>query len=171
MIEGVIVKDAKRYPDERGFFEEIIRTDECGFAIGQVSRAKRNTGMATGWHICQNLKEVYYVARGTVRVVLKDCRTGDPVKTTFVYREPQKIFMVKYGLSSTPNEYMEVVLGEYMPKSIVIPPGVAHGYKVLSECDMIYIASHTYEQYRTDEGRIEPDRWPEHDWTRDIEVK
>ena len=169
VIEGVIVKDVTRYPDERGFFSEIIRSSECGFHIHQVSHAVK-MGMATGWHICRELWETYYVARGVIRVVLKDCRNGKYVKTNFMYQG--KELSVDYGLSGTPDEYTEIVLGEYSPKSIVIPPGVAHGYKVLSgECDMIYIASKTYSEYRPDEGRIEPSRWPEHDWTREIEVK
>ena len=172
MIEGVVVKELNTFSDERGFFRELVRFDDCRFFINQASYGMRATGTATGWHIHQHLKEVFCVTRGIARIVLKDCRVGTPVKTTFVYREPQKVFMVEYGLSQTPNEYMEIVLGGHMPKSIVIPFGVAHGYKILQgECDMLYFASQTYDVSRNDEGRIEPDRWPEHNWMREIEVK
>jgi len=167
MIDGVVVKDITRYPDERGFFNEILRFKDYTFFPQQASHGMRIAGVSNGWHIHQHLSEVFYVVTGSLRLVLKDCRTGSGVKTEFAYREPQKVFSVIYGQSSTPHEYMEIVMGEYTPRAVLIPHGVAHGYRILSgPCHVIYFASQAYDMSRNDEGRIEQDRWPGHDWTK-----
>ena len=52
---------------------------------------------------------------------------------------------------------MELYMGDNYPAIVLrIPPGVAHGYKVLSaEAHMLYIPSRTYNP--EDEGRIPHD--------------
>jgi len=172
MIDGVIVKETKTFPDERGFFREVVRsTDDPTQFIAQVSHGLRFQGVATAWHIHKTLEERFYIVSGTVRLVLKDCRVGKPVKVWWPYWEPPKQEDIRLPQSSTPYEYAEVILGDHMPNVVYIPPGVAHGYVVLQgPCNMIYVASQTYAEYRQDEGRIEPDRWGL-DWMRPIEVK
>jgi dTDP-4-dehydrorhamnose 3,5-epimerase-like enzyme len=79
---------------------------------------------------------------------------------------------VEFGLSPTPEEYSEFILGEFDPMVVSVPAGVAHSYKILSgECDIIYAATATYETSRNDEGRIEYNRWPEHEWWREVEIR
>jgi len=170
MIEGVIVKGLKTYPDERGFFREIVRFPEVGFVPRQASQGLRVSNMSNGWHIHRFLSEIFYVMRGHVRVALKDCRTGIEERIRFPYQD-NPLQAINFGKSSTANEYVELILSEYDPKIVVIPCGVAHGYKVLQgPCDMLYFADMTYDLTRQDEGRIEPDRWGT-EWMREIEVK
>ena len=172
MIDGVVVKDITRYYDDRGFFNEIGRFVDLEFPVAQANHGMRYVTVGNGWHIHQYLDEIFYVVTGAMRVVLKDCRIAKPTKTEFIYREPQRIFMVNYGLSMTPNEYQEIVVSWLIPKIIRIPTGVAHGYRILAgDCHMIYFESQDYSITRNDEGRIESDRWPEHDWMREIQVK
>lgn len=177
MIDGVFVKDLTTYPDERGFFREIVRFDDLGFVCRQSSQGRRLTGVSNGWHIHRGFNEIFYVSRGTARVVLKDCRSPDGVliPTDFPYNDMYRVsvdYARNSGPSSTFGEYQEIVIGDYMPRCVLIPAGVAHGYKILSaEADMIYYATETYLITRDDEGRIEPSRWPEHNWTRETETK
>ena len=169
MIEGVQVLELKSYSDERGFFREVIRFTDLGIAPAQESHAFRIAGIANGWHIHRYHRETFYVVRGSLRVVLKDCRTGEPIHVSYPYNHDEKD--VIFGLSGTPGEYQEVVIGEYTPRIVSIPAGVAHGYRVLQDTDIIYTATATYETSRNDEGRIDPSYWSEHDWQRVTDTK
>lgn len=171
MIEGVKILELKTFSDERGFFREMIRFSELGIDAKQISHAHRGTGVANGWHIHQHHSEIFYVSLGVMRLVLKDCRNGETVLVEYPY-SGDVVNRVNFGKSSTPNEYMEIILGEFDPKVIVVPNGVAHGYKILSgECDIIYAATATYETSRHDEGRIPYAFWPEHQWHREIDIR
>ena len=170
MIEGVVVKDLVTHPDERGFFREVVRFGDVGFDVKQASHAFRIAGQANGWHIHRYHHELFYVTQGVLRVCLKDCRNGYPIQTDYPYDDLREQPVV-YGQSSTELEYQEVVLSEYDPRFVIVPRGVAHGYKVLQDADIFYFASATYETSRHDEGRIDPSRWPQHDWTRGIPTR
>jgi dTDP-4-dehydrorhamnose 3,5-epimerase len=169
MIDGVQVVELKSYTDERGFFREVIRFNDLGISPAQESHAFRIAGIANGWHIHRYHRETFYVVRGSLRVVLKDCRTGQPIFVSYPYDNEAK--NVVFGESTTPEEYMELVIGEYVPRIISVPAGVAHGYRVLQDTDIIYTATATYDTSRHDEGRIDPRYWPEHDWQRITETK
>lgn len=170
MIEGVKIVPIVRHTDERGFFNEIVRFDNLGIDPKQESHAYRVAGVSNGWHIHRYHIETFYVIRGIMRLSLKDCRNGWPITVSYPYDNITEMAVV-FGSSQTPLEYAEFILSEYDPKAIVVPAGVAHGYTVLKECDIIYTATATYETSRRDEGRIKWDYWQDHDWTRGIEIK
>jgi len=170
MIDDVVIQQLITFPDERGFFREVARFPAIGFVPRQQSHSMRVTGVSNGWHIHQYLSEVFYLTTGLIRVALKDCRVGHAIPVKFIYRTAQDA-MEDFGLSSTPDEYQEIVLSRFDPKMLLIPHGVAHAYRVLQgECDIIYTADMTYDMTRSDEGRIEPDRWGI-EWMRETEVK
>ena len=56
--------------------------------------------------------------------------------------------------SPTHGHLLEILLGDEMEPSVLrVPPGVAHGYRVLSaEAHLFYITSRTYDP--ADEGRL-----------------
>jgi dTDP-4-dehydrorhamnose 3,5-epimerase len=152
MIEGVEIKELVTYPDEVGFFREVIRKTDgfFGEGFGQWSPTKTYEGAAKAWHVHQKQTDWWYVAIGTVKVVLHDTRAG----------------------SSTRGETMEIILGEdYTPRVLKILPGVAHGYKVLEgPAHVFYITSRTYDP--SDEGRIaHDDPAIGYDWNRGPEIK
>ena len=170
MIDGVIVTPLATYPDERGFFREVSRPDDIGTIAAQISHARRLAGVRNGWHIHSYHSECFYAANGLMRLALRDCRIGKPIRVDYPYNNTFGAQVV-YGMSGTPNEYMEVVVGEYDPVIVLVPPGVAHAYRVFSDVDIFYFATATYETSRNDEGRIESVRWPGNDWTRGYEPK
>lgn len=151
MIHGVATKELVRHPDERGFFEELIRVTDPFFSegFGQLSRSSMVTGVVKAWHVHKTQVDWWYVARGTVKVALYDARGG----------------------SSTDTELNEYVLGEEGKDIILkIPAGVAHGLKVLKgPAELIYVTSGTYT--KDEEGRI-PYNDPSigYDWVQGIPI-
>jgi dTDP-4-dehydrorhamnose 3,5-epimerase len=137
MIEGVIIKELKTHPDERGFFRELIRVTDgfFGEGFGQWSHSKMYRDVIKAWHFHQQQVDWWYVPVGALKVVLHDLRPDSPT-----YRQTQELFMGEH----------------YGEKVLKIPPGVAHGCKVLSgEAHLFYITSNTYNPQ--DEGRIPHD--------------
>lgn len=135
MIDGVMVKNLVRHPDERGFFEEMIRKTDDFFVegFGQVSHSFMITGVVKAWHIHKTQVDWWYVVRGKIRVALYDRRES----------------------SKTYKELAEFVIGGEEPdnKIIKVPPGVAHGLKVIEgPADLVYVTSGMYS--KDEEGRI-----------------
>jgi dTDP-4-dehydrorhamnose 3,5-epimerase len=151
MIDGVEIKELKTHTDGRGFFREIIRVSDDIFTEGfaQWSHTMSYPGVAKAWHIHQRQVDWWYVAVGTIKAALYDTRKDSP----------------------THGEIQEVVMGDDQPAVVLkIPPGVAHGYRVLNgPAHVFYIVSNEYDG--TDEGRIPHDD-PEigYDWTADPEI-
>ena len=59
--------------------------------------------------------------------------------------------------SPTYGELMELLMGDQSPPKVLkVPPGVAHGYRVLEgPAHLFYLTSHMYDP--ADEGRIPHD--------------
>jgi dTDP-4-dehydrorhamnose 3,5-epimerase len=151
MIDGVEIKELMTYTDERGFFREIIRASDpiLTEGFGQWSHTVSYQNVAKAWHIHKKQTDWWYVAVGTIKAALYDARPDSPT----------------YG------ELQELLMGTGHPPIVLkIPPGVAHGYRVLNgPAHVFYIVSHEYDG--TDEGRIPHDD-PEigYDWTADPEI-
>lgn len=169
MIEGVKIKELGTFSDERGYFREVCRFPDFDVTPMQASHAFRVAGQSNGWHIHRYHDELFYVARGVLRLCLKDCRTGTGVRVSYPYDDLWDV-TVNFGLSKTPDEYEEIVMSEHCTLAVLVPAGIAHGYKVLSDVDIFYFATKTYETSRHDEGRINAGRWS-HDWMRGIPTK
>ncbi|MCG8604755.1 dTDP-4-dehydrorhamnose 3,5-epimerase family protein [bacterium] len=137
MIEGVVIKELTTYPDERGFFREVIRVtdDFFGEGFGQFSHSLMYPGVAKAWHIHKTQVDWWYVPVGNIKVGLADRREDSP---TF-------------------EETADVYMGEnYGSKVLKIPPGVAHGCRVLgATAHLLYITSNVYDP--EEEGRIAHD--------------
>ena len=106
-------------------------------------------GVAKAWHVHQKQVDWWYVAVGAIKAALYDTRSDSPT----------------YG------EIQELLMGEGQPAIVLkIPPGVAHGYRVLNgPAHVFYIVSREYDS--SDEGRIPYDD-PEigYDWTAGTEI-
>lgn len=152
MIEGVVLKELLTHTDERGFFREIIRVSDnfFGEGFGQWSLSLMYPGVVKAWHIHKVQVDWWYVAFGVLKVALYDTRPESPT-----YRETSDLFIGDNRLA--------VVLR--------IPPGVAHGCKVISgPVQLFYITSRVYDP--ADEGRIPyDDPGIGYDWLRSPEIK
>lgn len=151
MIDGVQTKNLIRHPDERGFFEELIRESDPIFTegFGQLSRSSMITGVVKAWHIHPTQVDWWHVVKGTVKVALCDRRQGSP----------------------TYKELNEFTLGEKGQDIILkIPAGVAHGLKVIEgPAELVYVTSGTYSN--DEEGRIPyDDAGIGYDWVQGIAI-
>ena len=151
MISGLMVKKLVRHPDERGYFEELIRiTDDFfGEGFGQLSHSFMVAGVVKAWHVHKTQVDWWFCATGKIKMAVYDLRKDSP----------------------TYKELNEFTLGDEPDNIIVkIPPGVAHGMKVLEgPCHFVYATSKTYDP--VEEGRVpydDPDIG--YDWVQGIPI-
>jgi len=154
-IQGVIFSQLKSFPDQRGFFREVIRKTDPFFGPGsfaQWSHSKMTQGVVKAWHYHKQQTDWWYLGIGQIEVVLFDNREDSPsYKTKLVFRIGESD---KYG-----SDTREVCFS--------IPPGVLHGCQVLSEeAHLFYITNQTYNP--NDEGRYPyNDPIVSHTWCQD----
>jgi dTDP-4-dehydrorhamnose 3,5-epimerase len=175
MIDGVELKTLITYPDERGFFREVLRGSddimEDGFA--QWSHSHMHPGVAKAWHLHAYHTDLWYVVTGRLKVALFDLRFGklrrDEISTNLLpLAKKWKMVLSHIKTSDTLGELQEYILGDE-PAILQIPAGVAHGCKALSEVHMMYITSREYDG--TDELRIAHDDTEiGYDWTKGVEI-
>jgi len=112
MLDGVFIKNLEKYTDERGWLAEIYRRDELEIipAMGYVSLTK--PGIIRGPHEHVYQSDVFvFLGPGDFELYLWDRRADSPT-----YGESEKM-----------------LVGENNPTLVVVPPGVVHGYKCISE--------------------------------------
>lgn len=135
MIDGVKIKQLRKFADDRGFFAEILKFGEETFhEAKQTSYSETFPGVIKAFHWHKKQWDVWFICRGNAQVVLHDLRQE----------------------SATRNETQVVFAGENNPVVIAIPPGVAHGYRVLGneKVGLFYHISEPYDSQNPDEERI-----------------
>ena len=144
MIKGVKIKklivhqdifDEKEKVEQPGFLMEILRNDEDLLKkFGQTTFTVAYPGTIKAFHWHKKQDDLGFVATGQAMVVLYDLRKDSPTK----------------------GETQVIMAGEGDYKLIVIPAGVAHGYKVLSKKPVLlfYYTTETYDSKNPDEERI-----------------
>jgi len=137
LIEGVRVQAFPVYPDDRGFFLEVQRIGH-GLAAAfppertQVSAAMNYRGTIKAFHFHLHQTDCWTPVTGLFQVVLCDLRSGSRT----------------FGLRNT------LYVGPMRPWQVLIPPGVAHGYKIIGNQDalLVYMTDQFYNP--KDEGRL-----------------
>lgn len=114
MIKDVVIKKLNKYNDERGWLSEIYRVDEDKYqpVMSYVSVTKPGVKRGPHEHVEQSDCFVF-LGPGSFELHLWDKREG----------------------SETNGEYFHEVFGENNPAAIIVPPGVVHGYKCVSDSD------------------------------------
>lgn len=153
MINGVQLKQLTKYCDERGYFEEIIRSSDDFFSegFGQWSHSFMFTGTIKAWHWHAKQTDWWFCPIGVIKAVLYDLR---PINLE-----------TPYGSHNSKRDFGEFLLGEnQLAQVLKIPPGVAHGLKVLQgPAHLFYVTSREYDP--DDEGRIGWDKLG-YDWDK-----
>jgi dTDP-4-dehydrorhamnose 3,5-epimerase len=117
LIEGIRIEPLQIYPDDRGFFCELARLGQ-GLAAKMVPDEQRKIQVSLTLTYPGTIKAIHYHAEqsdlwapvsGMVQVFLCDLRRH----------------------SSTFGAINTIFAGRFQPWEILIPPGVAHGYKAL----------------------------------------
>lgn len=148
MIEGVATKRLKVVPDERGRVMEMLRADDEMFQeFGQVYMTTAHPQVVKAWHMHKKQTDYLTAVCGMAKVALYDDREDSPTR----------------------GEVDEFFTGEHNPLLIRIPPGVYHGYKCISDQEVIIINCPTevYDHENPDEYRLPPhDNDIPYDWQR-----
>ena len=137
LISGVRVSPFPIYPDDRGCFLEVVRMGLGLIAdfppqTTQVSAALNYPGTIKAFHYHLLQTDYWVPVNGMLQVALVDLR---PDSATFGGR----------------NTFY---VGAMRPWQILVPPGVAHGYKVIGTdaAFLVYVTNRFYNP--ADEGRI-----------------
>lgn len=141
LIDGVEIEPTVQWPDDRGCFAEIFRFGAPGIARDfgpdrghqiQVSFTISYPGVIKAIHYHFEQTDLWAPLAGMFQVFLCDLREESPshgrINTLFV--GTQRLWKVR------------------------IPPGVAHGYKVVGTepAQLLYATNHFYDP--ADEGRL-----------------
>jgi dTDP-4-dehydrorhamnose 3,5-epimerase len=137
LIHGVAIEPVAVWPDDRGHFLEVLRVGRgvpSHFApeTTQVSATVTYSGVVKAFHYHCRQYDCWTVVKGMMQVALVDLRKESP---TFSQRNT-------------------LYVGELRPRQVLIPPGVAHGYKVIGPeaAVLVYVTSRFYDPM--DEWRI-----------------
>lgn len=137
MIDGVKVKKLIKHCDDRGFFAELIRDDEPELLsrFGQASWSMSYPDVIKAFHYHEKQDDLWFFPIGNAQVVLYDLR-----KNSMTHGETDVYYM-----------------GEENPIMLLIPKGVAHGYRVLGQktAMIIYFTTESYRAEDPDEKRIQ----------------
>jgi len=118
MIHGVIVKPLIKNTDDRGSLTEIFRRDELDFDPLMSYVSLTNPGVVRGPHEHVVQSDCFvFLGPGNFRLYLWDRREKSP----------------------TNGEALEIEVGETNPSLVVVPPGVVHGYKCISDVPALSI--------------------------------
>jgi len=118
MIHGVIIKPLSKNTDERGWLAEVFRRDELDFDPVMSYMSLTNPGIVRGPHEHVQQSDCFvFLGPGSFRLYLWDRRKD----------------------SKTNGEALEIEVGENNPSLVIVPPGVVHGYKCISDIPALSI--------------------------------
>lgn len=119
-INGVVVRELKKYFDKRGWLTELFRKDELDeeFLPAMAYISSTNPGVTRGPHEHWDQADLFcFIGPSNFKLRLWDNRKD----------------------SETFGSMMTMVVGETNPAAVLIPAGVVHGYKNVGETDGIVI--------------------------------
>jgi dTDP-4-dehydrorhamnose 3,5-epimerase len=137
-LPGIKIADLAKFPDERGAFAELMRTD-WGELLGEDSVVQANfsmtyPGITRAWHRHNRGQVDYFlVLRGSIKVCAYDDDQGSPTR----------------------GHLVEVVLSEDRMQILRVPGKYWHGFKVVSHepAYLIYFVNKLYDYANPDEER------------------
>ncbi|TFG92543.1 MAG: dTDP-4-dehydrorhamnose 3,5-epimerase [Candidatus Atribacteria bacterium] len=127
-IEGVIVKKLSRFSDERGYLIETFRIDNLPNKLKPMMSYISYTkdGIARGPHEHEEQTDIFcFMGPGNFKIKLWDNREN----------------------SKTFGNYTELIGGKDNPIQLIVPPGVVHGYKNISEDEIGMVMNYPDKLY------------------------
>jgi len=118
MINDVIIKKIPKFEDNRGWLAEIFRRDELNFDMAMAYVSLTQPGIIRGPHEHVAQSDCFvFLGPGSFRLYLWDRREA----------------------SSTNGESLDIEVGVDNPTLVIVPPGVVHGYKCISDIPALSI--------------------------------
>jgi dTDP-4-dehydrorhamnose 3,5-epimerase len=129
-MRGVSLIDSFQSSDSRGSFVKILKHEVVQtipeFKLEEAFFTASLKGTLRGMHLqveqASNWRFIQ-VLRGAAFDVLLDLRAGEE---TFLQNQ------ISY-------------LSADLPQTLIVPPGIAHGFQALTDVDIIYLTSHRHE--------------------------
>ena len=148
LIAGVQIYPYPVWPDDRGYFLEVARigqglTQRFPKETTQISAALSYPGTVKAFHYHRHQTDCWVPVEGMLQVALVDLRKNSAT----------------FGARNT------LYLGTLRRWQMMIPPGIAHGYKVIGTgpAMLVYLTDRFYDP--KDEGRIPyNDQKIQYDW-------
>ncbi|MBD3196262.1 MAG: dTDP-4-dehydrorhamnose 3,5-epimerase [Candidatus Lokiarchaeota archaeon] len=138
MIEGIEIKDLKKFVDERGFFTELLREDWSdalrGDNIVQFNLSYSYPGIIRAWHRHLRGQDDYFMCVvGSIKICAYDDRED----------------------SDTYGELDEIIISEETLKLVRIPGILWHGYQAIGykPVKVLYGVTKLYKYGDPDEER------------------
>jgi dTDP-4-dehydrorhamnose 3,5-epimerase len=123
-IDGALLIQPTVHRDSRGFFFEIMRASWLGerkaFVQWNVSRSA--AGVVRGLHFHRLQSDYWHVIDGKILVALVDVRPKSPTYKAAKCLE----------------------LDVANPQALLVPPGVLHGYRILTDATLLYLVDNEY---------------------------
>jgi dTDP-4-dehydrorhamnose 3,5-epimerase len=119
-IKGVVVRELKKYFDERGWLTELFRRDELDeeFFPAMTYVSSTNPGITRGPHEHWDQADFFcFIGPSNFKLRLWDNRKDSET----------------FGCVTT------MIVGQDNPASVLIPAGVVHGYRNVGDVDGIVI--------------------------------
>ena len=141
LIQGIEIEPIVQFPDDRGSFGELFRFGEPGLARDfcaahtsriQVSFTVSYPGVIKAIHYHFEQTDLWAPLSGMLQVILYDLRDSSP----------------------TCGRLNTLFVGAIRPWKLRIPPGVAHGYKVVGPESSLLVYAMDKIYNPSDEGRI-----------------
>ena len=148
LIAGVRIDPYPVWPDDRGYFLEVARighglVQQFPKDTTQISAALSYPGIIKAFHFHRHQTDCWLPIEGMLQVALVDLRKDSPT----------------FGARNT------LYLGALRRWQMLVPPGIAHGYKVIGTqpAILVYMTDRFYDP--ADEGRIPyNDALIQYDW-------
>lgn len=136
MIAGVKVRELTSAMDAAGMSVEIWGPGSAP-AISSLEARRLFPGAVEAWTLREEGEERIFCLQGMIKLVLCDRREG----------------------SSTRGEVMELFLGEYRPREVIVPPGVLRGWKAVGSrealvCLALEVEGSTARWLTQEEARV-----------------
>ena len=119
-IEGVVVRDLRKFHDDRGWLVELFRRDEMTEEFYPVMAYLSTTkpGVRRGPHEHVDQADLFcFIGPSNFKLRMWDHRSD----------------------SSTFNNVMTLIVGEDFPKSVIVPLGVVHAYQNVGTVDGVVV--------------------------------
>ncbi|MFH1582941.1 MAG: dTDP-4-dehydrorhamnose 3,5-epimerase family protein [Candidatus Falkowbacteria bacterium] len=114
MINGVIIKKISKNEDSRGWLAEFYRQDEIKYRPVMSYLSVTKAGVARGPHEHKSQTDGFvFIGPSNFELYLWDRREN----------------------SLTNGEHVKIQVGGNNPVLVIVPPGIVHGYKNISDAD------------------------------------
>ncbi len=139
-IPGILIYERQTFPDERGFFREVVEVRDLEKVLGkkistvQWNHASSHPRVIRGFH-AEPWEKMIYVVKGEVMAVLVDFRTDSP---TF-------------------GKAIKIIMDDKSHKTIYLPLGIGNSYCNLGneDCEYMYLVTDYYADKPTPSVNLE----------------